>query len=154
MMYKIPKKYFYRIHHVRPRFKNDIEAVLIFMATQILQIGEKPFLEFKELVNNEIRKFPGNQTKKDKTINNWRTEISALFGLYVKDLDYGRTYPGLMAKELAEKQDLIAFFKKFLYFFQYPGGHLKIHENKSLIENGIRFKPTKYILELLLSFQL
>ena len=29
--YKIPDEYFFRIHHVRPRFKGDIENVLIYM---------------------------------------------------------------------------------------------------------------------------
>ena len=36
--YKIPDEYFFRIHHVRPRFKGDIENVLIYMAEEISRI--------------------------------------------------------------------------------------------------------------------
>ena len=38
--YKIPDEYYFRIHHVRPRFKGDIENVLIYMAEEISRIGE------------------------------------------------------------------------------------------------------------------
>ena len=38
--YKIPDEYFFRIHQVRPRFKGDIENVLIYMAEEISRIGE------------------------------------------------------------------------------------------------------------------
>ena len=27
-MYKVPDEYYFRIHHVRPRFKDDVENVL------------------------------------------------------------------------------------------------------------------------------
>ena len=33
--YKIPDDYFFRLHHVRPRFKNDVEEVLLYVATSI-----------------------------------------------------------------------------------------------------------------------
>ena len=56
---------------------------------------------------------------------------------------------GLRAKELAEKGDLIEFFKIFLYNFQYPASHIKPHSVLKLIENGVRFKPAQYILKLL-----
>jgi hypothetical protein len=55
----------------------------------------------------------------------------------------------LRAAELSEKQDLVEFFKTFLYFFQYPGGHIKPHETAYMIEQGIHFKPAQYILSLL-----
>lgn len=44
--YKIPEEYYFRIHHVRPRFKGDIENVLIYMAEEITRVGEKPTDEF------------------------------------------------------------------------------------------------------------
>ena len=44
---------------------------------------------------------------------------------------------------------MIEFFRYFLFYFQYPGGHIKTHKLKSVIENGIRFKPVKYILKVL-----
>jgi len=54
-----------------------------------------------------------------------------------------------MAIKLAEKQDLVQFFKYFLFYFQYPGGHIKSHKLKEVIDKGIKFKPAKYFLRVL-----
>ena len=78
-------KDYYRIHHIRPRFKNDVEGVLFFIANSICQIGRLPKKEFKKELNAAIRFYPGNLNSTDKTINNWRTEISALFGLIITE---------------------------------------------------------------------
>jgi hypothetical protein len=85
--YKIPENYYFRIHHVRPRFKGDIENVLIFVAEEISRIGDLPKDQFVEAINNAIFKYPGNAHRELKTINNWRTEISALFGFIEHDGD-------------------------------------------------------------------
>ena len=146
-MYQVPEKYYFRLHHPRPRFKNDVENVLVYMATNISDLGKLPKSDFKDKLNSIIRQYTGNGDKTDKTINNWRTEISSLFGLLIeKD---GFTYPGTRAKELTDDQDLIRFFKTFLYHFEYPGGHLKDNEIVKLCQIGVQFKPAKYILELL-----
>ncbi len=79
-MYEVPKEYYIRLHHVRPRFKNDIENVLIFVASEIAKIPELPKEEFKLRINDAIKQYPGNSILEQKTIDNWRTEISALFG--------------------------------------------------------------------------
>ena len=76
--YKIPNEYYFRIHHVRPRFKGDIENVLIYMAEELTAIGEKKVDEFIQEANAAIYRYPGNAHRELKTINNWRTEISAL----------------------------------------------------------------------------
>lgn len=146
-MYITPEEYYFRIHHVRPRFKGDIENVLIYMATEISRISELPTNEFTDRVNAAIKLFPGNSHKKIKTINNWRTEISSLFGFILSDS--GKSKPGLRAIELASNQDLIESFKTFLFSFQYPGGHIKPHETLKMIEAGIKFKPAQQILKLL-----
>lgn len=145
--YQIPKEYYFRIHHVRPRFKGDIENVLIYMAEEISKIGEKPSDDFVSAVNQAIYRYPGNAHRELKTINNWRTEISALFGFieHTKNTDK----PGLRAIELAKKQDLVECFKIFLYNFQYPGAHIKPKNVLEQIEAGIHFKPAQYILKLL-----
>ena len=144
-IYTIPAEYFFRIHHVRPRFKNDVENVLFYMAKEISRLGKLPYADFKDKLNLVIQQFPGNARKKIKTINNWRTEISALFGLIQYDGE--KTEPSNMAKALADKEDLIEFFRYFLYYFQYPGGHLKPKETLTYIEQGIKFKPAKFIIE-------
>lgn len=146
-MYVVPNDYYYRLHHVRPRFKRNVENVLIFVAEEISRIGRLPELDFRNMLNYNIRSFPGNHEKTEKTINNWRTEISALFGFVINK--NGLCEPGLRAVELAEKQDLVEFFKKFLYCFQYPGSHIKDHEVVNDLKNGIKFKPAQYLIKLL-----
>lgn len=146
-MYKVPEKYYFRIHHVRPRFKGDIENVLLFMATEISKMEEMPEKDFAKELNNAIRRYPGNGIREMKTINNWRTEISALFGYFI--VENGTTRPGKRAFELAQKEDLIEAFKTFLYTFQYPGAHIKTHEVLKQIEKGVHFKPAQYILQVL-----
>lgn len=145
--YVIPKQYYFRIHHVRPRFKGDIENVLIYMAEEITAVGERPVDEFISAINAAIYRYPGNAPRKLKTINNWRTEISALFGF----IEHTGTTdkPGKRAIELAERQDLVECFKTFLYNFQYPGAHIKPKNVLEQIEAGVHFKPAQYILRLL-----
>lgn len=145
--YKIPEEYYFRIHHVRPRFKGDIENVLIYVAEEVARVGEKPTDEFVQAVNNALYHYPGNAHRELKTINNWRTEISALFG-FIEHTDT-TDKPGRRAVELANNQDLVESFKVFLYNFQYPGAHIKPKNVLEQIEAGVRFKPAQYILQLL-----
>ena len=146
-IYRIPDEYYFRLHHVRPRFKNDVENVLIYMAEELSRIDSAPKKEFIKSMNNAIYCYPGNANKQLKTINNWRTEISALFGFIVYKND--NYCVGKRAKELAEKQDLVEAFKIFLYNFQYPGAHIKPKAVIEQIQHGIYFKPAQYILKLL-----
>ena len=145
-MYKVPDEYYCRLHHVRPRFKNDIESVLLYMATEISRIEPTNKDDFNNELNRVIKLYPGNASKTEKTINNWRTEISSLFGLIESEGDI--TKPGQMAILLSENQDLIEFFRYFLFYFQYPGGHLKPQETAELIKKGIKFKPASYLIQV------
>lgn len=147
MKYQIPDDLYFRIHHVRPRFKNDVENVLVYIATEISKMIAANKEEFANELNNAIYRYPGNSVKELKTINNWRTEISALFGFL--EFDGNITKPGRRAIELAKKEDLVEFFKYYLYNFQYPGAHLKVQEISKQIEAGIHFKPAQYILSVL-----
>lgn len=146
----IPEEYYHRIHFVRPRFKSNIENVLLYMANECCKIDDCPCSEYSLKYTNAIRMFPGNMTMSAKTIANWRTEIPALFAFYEEDKDVDITRTSKMAKFLNEEQDLTQFFKFFLASFQFPGGHLKPQDNFDIIENGIRFKPAKLILQVLL----
>ena len=147
MQYEIPDEFYYRLHHVRPRFKAQVENVLVYVATAINNIGLKDKYQFRDSLNDEIQNYPGNEGLALKTINNWRTEISSLFGLFIEGDEF--TIPGLRAKELAEYQDLRAFFKKFLYSFEYPGGHVKDHTIVDVCRHGVFFKPVTYIIQVL-----
>jgi len=147
--YDVPKNRYFRVHHIRPRFKNDVESVLLFVASEIAGMKELDKEEFDTKLNKAIRRFPGNQIATEKTISNWRTEISSLFGFVLYNPETNKERPSPIAIKLSEKQDLVEFFKFFCFTFQYPGGHLKTQEIKKLIENNIRFKPVKFILSLL-----
>lgn len=148
MIYKIPSEYEFRIHHCRPRFKGNVENVLIYMATEIARIGTCRKDDFNNFLNDAIKCFPGNATSTIKTINNWRTEISSLFGLFYED-DQKYNHAMLRAKELASNNDLVQFFKQFAFYFQYPGAHIKSDKILEQIKKGIHFKPAQYILNLL-----
>ena len=145
--YQIPKEYYFRLHHVRPRFKGDIENVLIYVAEEIARVGEKATDDFVADVNAALFRYPGNAHRELKTINNWRTEISALFG-FIQHTEI-TDKPGRRAIELANNQDLVECFKVFLYNFQYPGAHIKPRAVLEQIEQGIKFKPAQYVLQLL-----
>ena len=147
-LYKTPQEYYFRLHHVRPRFKGDIENVLLFMATEITRLSGTSKKAFNDKLKKAIEGYPGNEIKKGKTIANWRTEIAALFSFYFENKDK-KIFAGARARELAEKQDLVEMFKKFLFLFQYPGGHIKANKILEMIEFGIHFKPAQYILKVL-----
>ncbi len=148
--YNVPDEYWYRIHFVRPRFKNNIENVLLYMATECSRFSKLPCKEYNKKYLNAIRMFPGNVGATDKTLQNWRTEIPALFGFYTENKTTGYTETSRMATFLYENQDLTQFLRFFLYSFQFPGGHLKSKDIKELIERSIRFKPAKLIINVLL----
>ena len=145
--YQIPEEYYFRLHHVRPRFKGDIENVLIYVAEEISRVGEKATDDFVADLNAALFRYPGNAHRELKTINNWRTEISALFG-FIQHTEI-TDKPGRRAIELANNQDLVECFKVFLYNFQYPGAHIKPKAVLEQVEQGIKFKPAQYILQLL-----
>lgn len=146
--YRIPDEYFFRLHHVRPRFKNGVEEVLLYVATSVSEIPLLPKKDFNNELNKVLFEFNKNTTSTKKTIDNWRTEISALFAL-IQETDK-HLYPGLMAKRLAENHYLDEFFNYFLFSFQYPGGHIKSQNVIKQIEAGIKFKPCQFILQLLI----
>ena len=81
MLYRTPEEFFFRIHHVRPRFKLDVESVLLFVCQRISNLEKQPSSLYDAELYKMIRSYPGNYEKAPKTIHNWRTEISALFGL-------------------------------------------------------------------------
>ena len=146
--YKIPDEYFFRLHHVRPRFKSDVEEVLLYVATSISEMEVLPEKEFNSELNKVLFGFKKNSTSTQKTIDNWRTEISALFS-FIQEKD-NFLQPSKMAIRLANNQYLDETFNYFLYSFQYPGGHIKSQNVIKQIEAGIKFKPCIFILQLLI----
>ncbi len=146
--YKIPDKYFFRLHHVRPRYKDDVEEALLYVVTSIAELDSFEKKEYRTELNSKLREFKNNRKSEEKTIDNWRTEISAIFALIQEEDSYFK--PSKMAIRLANNQYLDEFFNYFLYSFQYPGGHIKSHNIIKQIEAGVKFKPCNFILQLLI----
>lgn len=149
--YNIPNKFWYRIHFVRPRFKSNIENVLLYMANECCRIPKCSCSEYNQRYLNAIRMFPGNVGMTKKTLDNWRTEIPALFGFYKEEKDIDITETSQMAVFLHENQDLTQFLRLFLYSFQFPGGHMKAIDVKDIIYNNIKFKPARTIIQVLMA---
>ena len=143
-IYKTPPEYFKPLHHVRPRFKDDLEGVLLHFSDSVTRIGKCEKRVFNRQLDNCLSEYPGNATKTKKTISNWRTEIAALFSLVLHD--DGMLSPSRRCMELAQGRDLPEAFRKFLYTFQYPGGHLRPDYSAELIQTGVKFKPVQTIL--------
>lgn len=148
MIYQIPSQYFYRLHHVRPRFKNDVEEVLLYVANAITELDKMPKQAFDSELNHILFKFKNNATSTKKTIDNWRTEISALFA-FIQETD-NEFFASLTARRLATNQYLDEFFNYCLYTFQYPAGHVKPHTVIDYIRHGIKFKPCDFVLRTLI----
>lgn len=149
--YNVPDKYWYRIHFVRPRFKSNIENVLLYMANECCRIPKCSCAEYNQRYFNAIKMFPGNVGMTKKTLDNWRTEIPALFGFYKEEKDTDITETSQMAVFLHENQDLTQFLRLFLYSFQFPGGHMKAVDVKDIIYNNIKFKPARTIIQVLMA---
>lgn len=146
--YKIPDEFFFRLHHVRPRYKDDVEEALLYVVTSIAELDSFEKKEYRTELNSKLREFKNNRKLEEKTIDNWRTEISAIFALIQEEDSYFK--PSKMAVRLANNQYLDEFFNYFLYSFQYPGGHIKSHNIIKQIEAGVKFKPCNFILQLLI----
>lgn len=149
--YQIPDKFWFRIHFVRPRFKSNIENVLLYMANECCRIPRCSYSEYNKRYFNAIKMFPGNIGMTRKTLDNWRTEIPALFGFYKENKETDITETTQMAVFLHENQDLTQFLRLFLYLFQFPGGHMKAVDVKDIIYNNIKFKPARILIQVLLA---
>ena len=88
------------------------------MANECCRIGKSSCEEYNKKYFKAIKMFPGNIDMADKTLNNWRTEIPALFGFYKEDKEADITETSQMAKFLNVNQDLTQFLRIFLLSFQ------------------------------------
>ena len=152
-MYKTPPEFYFRLNHVRPRFKNEVESVLGYVAYSIAQIGCSDTKEFRSLLNASLRQYGGNATAAQKTIDNWRTEIGALFGMYI-DCHDGMTVPAEHTIRLADTSDLTDFFLGFVASFQYPGGHVKETTIRDMRKVGVAFHPYRWLFQAFLQPEL
>ncbi|MDO4827133.1 MAG: hypothetical protein Q4B16_06200 [Bacteroidia bacterium] len=68
-MYKVPQEFYLRLHHIRPRFKNDVENVLLYVAQECSKIPECAMQDYGKALNASIRLYPGNESKTQKRIH-------------------------------------------------------------------------------------
>lgn len=146
--YTIPARFNFPLHHPRPRFKNYVEEVLGYVSFGIVDIGDMPVKAFNRQLETYIRSYGSNVTATQKTIANWRTEIAALFGLYIEGSTNCR--PSAQCEDLAENINLPRFFKGIMASFQYPAGFMKSHEVVKAVENGVRFHPGRWLAQYFL----
>ncbi len=145
-MYKTPEDFHLRLHFERSRFNRRLEDMLLLLAGQIVNIGIMEKAQFEKVLDDIIRKMNSGPVA-EKTIKNQRTEMIRLFGL-VKYVD-GLAIPGNRLVSLAQTQDIPRFFKSYCKQFQYPGGFLKPDKVAELVVAGVKFKPAKYILQMM-----
>jgi hypothetical protein len=145
-MYQTPKEFFLRLHFERSRFNRRLEDMLLILSSKIISLGVMEKAQFDHLLDDIIRE-SNNTPLEFKTIRNQRTEMIRLFGL-VKYVD-GIAVPGNRLTLLAQSQDIPRFFKSFCKQFQFPGGFLKPDKVSEMVLAGVKFKPAKYILQLL-----
>lgn len=148
MIYKIPPEYYLRLHFPRSRFNRRLEDMLLLLAAKITELGAVNKNEFDNILDKIIRE-NNSENYTEKTIKNQRTEMTKLFGL-VKSVDK-LSLPGKRLTLLSQTQDIPQFFKSFCKGFQFPGGFLKPDKIGNIVVAGVKFKPAKYILKLLLA---
>ena len=68
--------------------------------------------------------------------------------MYIENDAY--TTPTQLSVDLANTSDLPAFFRGFVYAFQYPAGHLKPRFVGELLEEGIAFHPCRWLFNFFL----
>jgi hypothetical protein len=145
-MYKIPDEHFLRLHFERSRFSRRLEDMLLILSNRITNLGILEKGKFDRLLDEIIRRTVSVPLA-EKTIKNQRTEMIRLFGL-VKYVD-GLAVPGNRLSFLAQTQDIPRFFKSFCKQFQFPGGFLKPDKVSAMVREGVKFKPARYILQLM-----
>ena len=147
MQYKIPAEFHYPLHFPRSRYSAALEDMLLMFSSAIVSnrtMGEE---EFVSSLNSTIRKFSGSHLG-SKTIDNHRTEMTALFGLVYRVDDEVNASSRLAT--LHETQDTPRFFKSLARKFQFPAGLLKPKTNRDLVEASVSFKPANVILSVLM----
>ena len=144
MNYETPTKHLFRCAFPRGRILSQVEDELSILTQFITRFSPREKDEFDNLIDSEYAKLRNVSTK---SIRNYRTEMTKLFGLVVVGAD-GIVQSSPRTNLLVESQNFPLFFKTFCHRFQFPNGINKPQETAKQIENGVRFKPAKFILDL------
>lgn len=142
--YSTPAKYFFRAAFPRGRLLTEIEDDLTIFAQFIVSFGYKPKEQFETAFDNAYKSIHYSSVK---TIKNHRTEMTKLLGLTT--VNNGFVEPSARTLSLVKNQDFRLFFKIFCKKFQFPNCINKSQETAKQIVAGVKFKPAKFILEIL-----
>ena len=143
--YTIPDKYYYRCTFPRGRMLSKLEDDLTIFVQLILQGAHQKKVDFEKKFDQEYARL---HALNEKTIKNRRTEMISLYGL-TQTTEDGYVEPSKMSLVLSESQDFYLFFKLFCLKFQFPNCINKSNATIEQISKDVKFKPAKFILELL-----
>jgi len=146
MVYKTPSEHFLRCAFPRGRLLSQVEDDLAILTQLIARFSPTTKDRFDELIDKEYARL---RSAKTKTIRNYRTEMTKLFGLTVVG-DDDMVEPSSRTSTLIDSQNFPLFFKSFCNRFQFPNCINKPQETAKQIQAGVKFKPAKFILELFL----
>ena len=144
MNYQTPTKYLLRCAFPRGRILSQIEDELSILTQFVSRFAPKNKDEFDTLMDGEYAKLRSVSTK---SIRNYRTEMTKLFGLITVGAD-GVVQVSERTNLLVESQNFPLFFKTFCHRFQFPNEINKPQETAKQIESGVHFKPARFILDL------
>lgn len=144
-MYQTPEEYFLRHAFPRGRMLKQIEDDLTIFVQFISSFSHNKKDEFESKFDTEYKAI---HSVSEKTIKNHRTEMISLFGLTVETED-GFIEASGRAALLVNSQNFQLFFKTFCHRFQFPNCINKSQETIKQMENGVRFKPASFILQML-----
>ncbi len=128
----------------RGRILSQVEDELAILTQFIVHFSPRDKDEFDKLIDAEYAKL---RSVSEKSIRNYRTEMTKLFGLITVGAD-GVVHPSSRTMLLVESQNFPLFFKTFCHRFQFPNGINKAQETVKQINAHIHFKPAKFILDL------
>ena len=135
----------FRCAMLRSRVLTRIDDLLPAYAQIICEICPCEKNKFDELFNQRL--LPYLQRAEEKTLNNHRTEMGSLFGMFFLEGDI--VYATNRVKKLYEDNDQPAFFKDICFKFQFPNGIDKPQTVDEKIENSIKIKPLSFLLAVL-----
>lgn len=143
--YTISADNYYRCAFPRGRMLSKLEDDLSIFVQLIFQKSHSKEADFEKGFDEEYGKL---HSLEEKTIKNHRTEMISLYGLTQTSQD-GYVEPSKMSRVLSETQDFYLFFKLFCLKFQFPNCINKPQITIEEINKGVRFKPAKFILQLM-----
>lgn len=144
MMYDHESRY--RCTIIRGKAQTDIESLIPIYASIIVENEGLDRDSFNVAFNAQLAPFIASPTK--KTLDNHRTEIACkLYGMYF--FADGKLCVAPRTKKVDESQDLPAFFKSIITYFQFPNGMDAIQTIRKRVDDGIKIRPYHFILSIL-----